>query len=265
MARRAPARGAWRIRLGAVRRRRGTAAGPGDRSGVACPAGGGRQSRSAHCVARRARSLAAAAYARQARGGGTTARLVYVCRGHDAGALPPRRRGYPAAPPRTRRRSGLGAMARARHPLCLRRPSADRDGARMNIVVPLTAALAPPGLLALALRAIAVRAPQLEGLPPALPEATLESEVAGARAVPAPADAALVALVDALGLDDATLLAVAVTAAVESDPNLCRTLAAVQAPIGGPRPLVGLLATAFAALGPADFILRLTEGPAVHS
>src|SRR5215472_1108706 len=130
----------------------------------------------------------------------------------------------------------------------------------MNIVVPLTAALSPPGLLALALRAIAARAPQVEGLPPALPEAALESEMAAARAAPDPADAALVALADALGLDDAALLALAVAAAVETDPNLCRTLAAVQAPIGGPRPLVGLLATAFAPLEPAEFILRLTEG-----
>jgi ATPase family associated with various cellular activities (AAA) len=135
----------------------------------------------------------------------------------------------------------------------------------MNVVVPLTAVQEPPGLLVLALRAISTRAPEVEGLPSALADAMLEAEVAAARVAPEPADAALVALADALGLDDAALLAVAVAAAVETDPNLCRTLAAVQAPIGGPRPLVGLLASAFASLEPAEFILRLTEGPAVHS
>jgi hypothetical protein len=135
----------------------------------------------------------------------------------------------------------------------------------MSVVVPLTAAPTPPGLLALALRAISAHAPQVEGLPAVLPEAALEHELAAARAAPEPADAALVTLADALGLDDASLLALVIAAAVETDPNLCRTLAAVQAPIGGPRPLLGLLATAFAPLDPAEFILRLTEGPAVQS
>jgi hypothetical protein len=131
-------------------------------------------------------------------------------------------------------------------------------------VVPLPTAQPAPGLLVVALRAIAAHAPQAGGLPAGLPQAALGAEVALARAAPEPGDAALVALADALGLDDGSLLALALAAAVETDPALCRTLAAVQAPIGGPRPLIGLLATAFAPLDP-ELTLSLIEGPAVRS
>lgn len=132
-------------------------------------------------------------------------------------------------------------------------------------VVQISAVPATPSLLFLALRAISAQVPEADGLPPGMPEADLATEVALVRAAPEPGDAALVAVADALGLDDAALLAAALVAAIETDPALCRTLAAVQAPIGGARPLVGLLATGFAPLDPENFVLSLAEGPAMRS
>jgi hypothetical protein len=77
----------------------------------------------------------------------------------------------------------------------------------------------------------------------------LQPSVAALRAAPPPDDAALVTLADRFALSDGELLAATLTAAVEEDARLCREIAAAQAPLGGARPLIGLLATAFAPLG----------------
>ena len=91
----------------------------------------------------------------------------------------------------------------------------------------------------------------------------LAATVAAVRAGPPPADAALVALADRFALSDAELLAATLAAAVEEDAALCRDIAAAQAPLGGARPLVGLLATALAPLGATT--LSLANGAAVAS
>lgn len=74
----------------------------------------------------------------------------------------------------------------------------------------------------------------------------LADAVAIARLAPTARDRAMVDLANALDLTSAELLAMAVLAAVEIDPQACRNIALCQSPVGGPRPLLGLLATAFA-------------------
>ena len=73
--------------------------------------------------------------------------------------------------------------------------------------------------------------------------------LAALRAAPAPHDRRLVSLADALRLTDAELLAVALCLAADTDPGAARALAETQAPIGGSRPLAGLLASLLAPLG----------------
>jgi hypothetical protein len=65
---------------------------------------------------------------------------------------------------------------------------------------------------------------------------------------PAASDDALLHLARHLDLHVAETLAVALAAAVESDAMVGRILAHLQAPVGGSRPSIGLLATAFAEL-----------------
>ena len=91
----------------------------------------------------------------------------------------------------------------------------------------------------------------------------LPGMVAALRAAPAPVDQRLVRLADALGLSDAELLAVAICLASDVTPDAARALAALQAPIGGSRPLVGLLATVLAPLGTS--VPDLVCGAAVAS
>ena len=91
----------------------------------------------------------------------------------------------------------------------------------------------------------------------------LPGMVAALRAAPAEADRGLVRLADALGLSDAELLAVAICLASDVTPDAARALAALQAPIGGSRPLVGLLATVLAPLGTS--VPDLVCGAAVAS
>ena len=113
-------------------------------------------------------------------------------------------------------------------------------------------AVQPPVLTlgALALAAVGLLAPDDLG-----PEAgawsadLLPACLEALRTAPAEADRRLVALADALGLDDAELMTVALCTAVEQDAGAARAVAAVQAPVGGSRPLLGLAATAFAGLG----------------
>jgi len=65
---------------------------------------------------------------------------------------------------------------------------------------------------------------------------------------PTPQDKPLVALADQLDLTPVELLSVALALAVEEDPLVGRTLAHVQAPLGGSRPTLSLLDAAFAPL-----------------
>ncbi len=92
--------------------------------------------------------------------------------------------------------------------------------------------------------------------------AMLAPTVSALRAAPPKIDAAMVALADALSLSDAELLAAALAAAVEDDAGLCREIANAQAPLAGGRPMLGLLATAFAPLGATPLALATGHGVA---
>lgn len=77
-------------------------------------------------------------------------------------------------------------------------------------------------------------------------------------------DATLVTLTTEFGLNDAELLAAALCAGVDADLWTGRLVAYVQRGIGGSRPLLGLLAQAFAAAVPGENLTpcELAEGPA---
>jgi len=75
-------------------------------------------------------------------------------------------------------------------------------------------------------------------------------------------DQRLHALAAAFGLGEAECIAVALAAAVESDPMLGRVLAWLQAPTGVARPTLGLVQTLAARLGLGDALAPLVEGPA---
>lgn len=89
-------------------------------------------------------------------------------------------------------------------------------------------------------------------------------EMLGAmRTRPIADDAVLAALADRLALDDGEVLAVALCIASDCRPQVARLVAQAQEPIGGSRPLVGLVATLFAGLGLSP--QALAAGPAVRS
>lgn len=84
---------------------------------------------------------------------------------------------------------------------------------------------------------------------------------------PAPADAQLSQLAAGLKLSPFEVLTVALAAAVDDDAWVGRALARVQTPVGGARPTLGLLASAFAnilAAGESPFAVLL-NGPALHT
>jgi hypothetical protein len=87
------------------------------------------------------------------------------------------------------------------------------------------------------------------------------------RRHPAAADVPLLTVGGALTLSRAELLAVALCAAVEDDVMAGRAVAYLQAPLGGSRPTVGLLAVALTERpdGAADACHALTSGAAVGS
>lgn len=85
--------------------------------------------------------------------------------------------------------------------------------------------------------------------------------IAALRAAPPEADARLLAVAAALGLDDAELLAVALCRAAESEAEVARMVAEAQVGIGGSRPLVGLVASVLAPLGAT--VAGLAAGAAV--
>ena len=79
-------------------------------------------------------------------------------------------------------------------------------------------------------------------------------------------DTPLLKLADELRLRPVELLAVALAAAVETDLMCGRAIAHLQAPLGGSRPALGLLAAAFAELEPEQNIIEcLLTGRAVES
>jgi hypothetical protein len=84
---------------------------------------------------------------------------------------------------------------------------------------------------------------------------------------PNEADAPLIDCANALGLTSIEILAVSLTAAVEDDLMVGRVLARLQAPVGGSRPTLGLLASAFADLVPKGHgaIDILSAGVAIQS
>ncbi|HEY1606388.1 MAG TPA: ATP-binding protein [Allosphingosinicella sp.] len=94
------------------------------------------------------------------------------------------------------------------------------------------------GLALAALRALCAQAP----LPP------LSAEVER-RLADRPGEERLAALAGRFGLSAGEILAAALCLAAETDPQAARLVAAAQAPVGGARPLAGLLATLFAETG----------------
>jgi hypothetical protein len=80
-------------------------------------------------------------------------------------------------------------------------------------------------------------------------------------------DLPLLRLADELGLTTIELLAVALAAAVEDDVMVGRALARLQAPLGGSRPMLGLLAASFAPAAPESMRPSdvLVTGMAVRS
>jgi hypothetical protein len=79
-------------------------------------------------------------------------------------------------------------------------------------------------------------------------------------------DAPLIGLADRMGLNQVELLAIALAAAVETDMMAGRAIAHVQAPVGGSRPSVGLIGSAFAPLAVSGSpIENLLTGAAVQS
>ncbi|MGE4044190.1 MAG: ATP-binding protein [Acetobacteraceae bacterium] len=117
-------------------------------------------------------------------------------------------------------------------------------------------------LPALALAAVAATLPD-QPAHPAWTPALLAPCVEELRARPVKPDRRLVAVANALGLDDAELLAVSLCVAVERDPHAARAVAEAQAPIGASRPLLGFVATALAGLGAS--VIGLGCGTAVSS
>lgn len=85
-------------------------------------------------------------------------------------------------------------------------------------------------------------------------------------AKPAEADAALVRLAKELALNDVEILSVAIALAVETDPPFNRAVAHLQNPVGGSRPIFGLLSAALAPLSSgADVVASILTGPAIGS
>jgi hypothetical protein len=84
---------------------------------------------------------------------------------------------------------------------------------------------------------------------------------------PGLADAALVDCARTLDLDPTEILAISLAASVEEELMIGRVLARVQAPVGGSRPTLGLLGSAFEDISPNDSsaIHRLATGMAMQS
>ena len=91
----------------------------------------------------------------------------------------------------------------------------------------------------------------------------LEAALGMLGAGPESEDLPLLRLGAALSLSVPELLAVSIALAVETDPMVGRAIAWLQAPLGGARPTLGLLATAFSPGDPAAAVEQLATGLAV--
>jgi len=113
----------------------------------------------------------------------------------------------------------------------------------------------------------------LAALGAALPGATegwsndmLPACVSALRRAPPPPDdidRRLLRLADALDLDDAELMAVALCLAIEADAQVARMVAEAQGPVGGSRPLLGFIASVLEPIGAT--VIGLGCGNAVAS
>lgn len=90
-----------------------------------------------------------------------------------------------------------------------------------------------------------------------------DSSTSGRALAPAIDDARLLAVADAVGLNDGERLAAALCLAVEADAAVARLVARAQQPVGGSRPLAGLMASLFADEGVSA--IGLAGGLAVAS
>ncbi len=102
----------------------------------------------------------------------------------------------------------------------------------------------------------------------ALPELPGPQLLAACLRTPAPDDRLLASLAATLALTPVEVLAVTLALAVEEDPRAGRAVAFLQAPIGGSRPTLGLLVSAFAAFGgphPRAALHHVAAGMAVRS
>jgi hypothetical protein len=82
------------------------------------------------------------------------------------------------------------------------------------------------------------------------------------REAPPAQDARLAALAEAWRLSTGEMLAVALACAAETDPMVGRVLAWLQAPVGGARPTIGLIAMVAERLGDASAFAALAGGMA---
>jgi hypothetical protein len=135
--------------------------------------------------------------------------------------------------------------------------------ARMACAVPLRdCALAALALYACPPEAPSIETSELEFLRQYLDKLDVQADawVESFRASlvdPSTADRALVALARDLELTEIELLAVVLAESVEDDAMIGRVIAHLQAPVGGSRPMIGLLAAVFAPVVPP--LLRATD------
>jgi hypothetical protein len=101
-------------------------------------------------------------------------------------------------------------------------------------------ATAIDSLRGLAVTVLQARSEAAEGRPaPTLVD--LGHRIQSLRTAPVPSDISLVALADRIDLTDFELLAAALCLAADDDPHIARLVARAQDPIGGSRPLIGML------------------------
>ena len=83
----------------------------------------------------------------------------------------------------------------------------------------------------------------------------LAERIAAFRQKPHPAEAAMIGFANRLGLENFELLSFALCLAVEDDPLAARMMARAQDPVGGSRPVVGLMSTLFREFGATPLAL----------
>ncbi len=99
------------------------------------------------------------------------------------------------------------------------------------------------------------------GTPPV--DLDIASRILHFRQSPTASESGLVRVANALSLSDVDILALALCLAADDDPHVARLVARAQEPIGGSRPLIGLLASLLRQCGASP--LSLANGHAVQS